>query len=271
MKSDLSKRIPTGILYVVVIAGALLYNSVASIILLWLFLGICTYEFLSVEFKGAPSSMSLVQTLLTHFVVSLALVLSFSSLEILALSGIISIFFLITGLMLWSSHKSLLTLLPPFIRTLFYLALPFMLIINGVHNHAEFRYIVLGSFIIIWLNDAAAYFVGRAIGRLKILPAVSPGKSWEGWIGGIVVGTLACFIISRYLTVLSNMEWVVLAIVLGIIGLLGDLTESNWKRSHNIKDSSSILPGHGGFLDRLDSFIYSLPFIILYYNYILTQ
>ncbi|MCL4115675.1 UNVERIFIED_CONTAM: hypothetical protein GTU68_046499 [Idotea baltica] len=244
-------------------------NSVTSMILLWLLLAVCTYEFVSIEFKDSGLPTQAIHTVLVHLVVTLGVVLPFSLQEVSALSAVISALFLITGLMLWLQHQSLLTLSPSVLKPLFYLALPFMIGLHEVNSHEMFRLLILGSFIIIWLNDAGAYFVGKAIGRSKILTAVSPGKSWEGWIGGLVVGVIGAYIIAQFITSLSAKQWIPLAIILGIVGLLGDLTESSWKRYHKIKDSSAILPGHGGFLDRLDSFIYALPFISLYYHFVI--
>ncbi|MFT6809834.1 MAG: phosphatidate cytidylyltransferase [Saprospiraceae bacterium] len=271
MNADLRKRIPTGILYVIGLSGASLMNSTTSMVMLWILLGLCTYEFISIEFKSGGVTQQALNTVLVHLVVVLGVVLTFSDQEMSILSTILCILYLITGAMLWLQHKSLLTLLPKFLKPLFYLALPFMIGLHEVYQHEMFRLLILGSFIIIWLNDAGAYFVGKAIGKKKILYAVSPGKSWEGWIGGIIAGIIGAVIIAEFISSLTTLQWIYLALILGIVGLLGDLTESNWKRFHKIKDSSSILPGHGGFLDRLDSFIYSLPFISLFYHFIIIQ
>jgi phosphatidate cytidylyltransferase len=150
------------------------------------------------------------------------------------------------------------------IRTFIYLALPFLGACYLLLSNETFNEVLLGVFIIIWLNDAGAYFVGKAIGKHKISPKVSPGKSWEGWIGGIIIGALSTLIISAYLSDLRIMDWLIIAIIVGVMGLIGDLVESSWKRKLGIKDSGTLMPGHGGFLDRLDSFIYSIPFVALY-------
>jgi len=142
--------------------------------------------------------------------------------------------------------------------------MPFTLTVNQLMQGGQFHLILLGVFIILWINDAGAYFVGRAIGRNKIHPTISPGKTWEGWIGGVLLGLVAAWIISNNIQSISVSAWLIIGGICGIMGILGDLTESAWKRHHNIKDSGSIMPGHGGFLDRLDSFIYSIPFVILY-------
>jgi len=269
MNADLSKRIPTALLYVAAIAGASLMNSVTSMIMLWLLLAVCTYEFVAIEFKKNGLPTQAIHTVLVHLVVTFGVVLPFTLQEISALSAVICVLYIITGIMLWLKHQSLLTISPSALKPLFYLALPFMIGLHEVYAHEMFRLLILGSFIIIWLNDAGAYFVGKAVGKSKILVAVSPGKSWEGWVGGLVVGVIGAYIIAQFIDSLSAIEWIQLAVILGVVGLLGDLTESSWKRYHKIKDSSSILPGHGGFLDRLDSFIYALPFISLYYHFVI--
>lgn len=265
MNPDLRKRIPTAVLYVIFIAGASLMGSEATMIMLWIFLSLCTYEFVSTEFKRGGIMLQPFHTIMVHIVVSMGIFLSFAYSDILYLSIGMCVLFLLMGMMLWLRHKSLLTLMPRALRPLFFLAIPFLLGIHVVYVHPAFRFVILGSFIMIWLNDAGAYFVGKAIGKKKILVAVSPGKSWEGWIGGLCVGVLGGSIISLFLDMMTTGQWIMLAMIVGIIGLVGDLTESNWKRAHGIKDSSAILPGHGGMLDRLDSFIYCLPFIVLFY------
>ncbi len=265
MQSDLKQRIPTALAYVVIIAGAFLFDDIPAIVLLWIFYALCLYEFLTIEFGSRSSWRYIIYTILGHSIIVLGLVLIIPFIAICSIAGIVAVLMFLTGIALWTHHRSLVTILPQPLRSTMYLTLPFMLVIYLVLHYDQFRIVVLGSFIIIWLNDAGAYFIGRAFGKTKILPEVSPGKSWEGWFGGILSGIISALIIAQYFSVLGILQWIQLAILLGVFGLVGDLTESAWKRSYAIKDSSTILPGHGGFLDRLDSFIYSLPFIILFY------
>lgn len=119
-------------------------------------------------------------------------------------------------------------------------------------------------FLVIFGSDAGAYFAGKALGKHKLIPKISPGKTWEGLIGGIVAaagfGALSTF---WFFPELPYQFSIPLAVVLAVVGVLGDLAESAMKRGSNTKDAASILPGHGGLLDRLDSLLFNAP--ILYY------
>lgn len=126
-------------------------------------------------------------------------------------------------------------------------------------------------FLVLMGSDAGAYYVGRALGKHKLAPSISPGKTWEGAIGGVAsalaMATLAHFWFFRELP----LKWALpLALVMCILGILGDLVESALKRSASAKDAANILPGHGGLLDRLDSLLFNAPliyyFAVFYFN-----
>lgn len=124
----------------------------------------------------------------------------------------------------------------------------------------------LSVFVFLWVNDSGAYCVGSLLGRHKLFPRISPGKSWEGSIGGAVFVLAAAYAISYFLdgTMLSTPEWLGLGLVVVVFGTWGDLIESLFKRTLGIKDSGSILPGHGGMLDRFDSSLMAIPAAVVY-------
>jgi phosphatidate cytidylyltransferase len=122
-------------------------------------------------------------------------------------------------------------------------------------------------FFVVWSSDVAAYYVGHAIGRRPMAPRVSPRKTIEGAIGGLLGAVAAAFIARRWFIYrLSVADAVVLGLALGGIGMLGDLVESMLKRGADVKDSARLVPGHGGLLDRVDSLLYAAP--LLYYYYV---
>ncbi|MCX7856804.1 MAG: phosphatidate cytidylyltransferase [Deltaproteobacteria bacterium] len=112
----------------------------------------------------------------------------------------------------------------------------------------------------VWTSDILAYFVGKTFGRMKLCPAISPGKTFEG-LGGAVMGSTAVFLVLSRTTGFELISATVVGIFLGLLGQIGDLFESIIKRFLGIKDSSEIFPGHGGILDRMDSFIFTAPFL----------
>jgi len=124
----------------------------------------------------------------------------------------------------------------------------------------------LSVFVFLWVNDSGAYCVGSLIGRHKLFPRISPGKSWEGSIGGAVFVLAAAWAISHFLDdgMLTLPQWLGLGLVVVFFGTWGDLVESLLKRTLGIKDSGSILPGHGGMLDRFDSSLLAIPAAVVY-------
>jgi phosphatidate cytidylyltransferase len=135
--------------------------------------------------------------------------------------------------------------------------------------------IIIGIFILIWTNDTFAYIVGKSIGKRKLFERISPKKTIEGFIGGLVFSVIAGILISKYyigsnLTI-NTYIWVGIAFIASFFGTIGDLVESKFKRIAQVKDSGTIMPGHGGVLDRLDSIIFVAPFVYLFYlilNYV---
>ncbi|CAL2104390.1 phosphatidate cytidylyltransferase [Tenacibaculum sp. 190130A14a] len=145
----------------------------------------------------------------------------------------------------------------------FYLAkLPF---INSEYTPSIILYIIL----LIWTNDSFAYLVGKNFGKHKLFEKVSPKKTIEGFLGGLLFAILAGFIIAKNSIIFSVADWIIIAIIVSIMGNLGDLVESKFKRQANVKDSGTIMPGHGGLLDRLDSLFFLAPFVYLYIHYIM--
>jgi len=153
-----------------------------------------------------------------------------------------------------------------------YIALPFSLLnvlAFTATGDGVVRYnmlLPLSVFIFLWVNDSGAYCVGSLLGRHKLFPRISPGKSWEGSIGGGVFVLAAAYAISYYLdgVMLTHLEWLGLGLVVVIFGTWGDLVESLFKRTLGIKDSGNILPGHGGMLDRFDSSLLAIPAAVVY-------
>ncbi len=128
-------------------------------------------------------------------------------------------------------------------------------------------FLLLGS---LWLGDTAAFFFGRRFGRHKLAPAVSPKKTIEGFVGGFIGTFLAAAIFKIFwMPGVDIIHFLVISILIALFGQLGDLVESLWKRSLGIKDSSAIIPGHGGVLDRFDSLLFAAPVLYLYMKYIL--
>lgn len=124
--------------------------------------------------------------------------------------------------------------------------------------------IVIGFFLLIWANDTGAYLTGITMGRNKLMERISPKKTWEGFFGGLIIAAAVAWFLSSWLGVVGRSNWVVISVIISVAGTYGDLAESMLKRSSGVKDSGSILPGHGGFLDRFDSTIMAFPLVYLF-------
>ena len=147
----------------------------------------------------------------------------------------------------------------------FYVATPFTLLsILGFQNGEYTWQPILGTMFLIWSADSGAYFAGKSFGRTKLFERISPGKTWEGWLGGTLLALGVAWLLSRYLTDLDLFHWLGVAIIISVFGVLGDLVESMMKRSLGVKDSGNLIPGHGGILDRFDSLLMVVPFIVAF-------
>ena len=138
------------------------------------------------------------------------------------------------------------------------------LLVNEATINEYNPHILLGFFYLLWVNDSGAYVVGSLIGKHKLNERVSPKKTWEGTIGGGLFCIGTAYLISLYYNELNLIQWSIMAIIISSMGTLGDLVQSMFKRSTNIKDSGTLLPGHGGILDRFDGVLISSPFVFTY-------
>lgn len=185
---------------------------------------------------------------------------------ILILSIVVSLF-LIRDLFSSSDLSNFLT--KRYLNFIFYITSSFIFIFlisnfNGFYDSS----IILGCFILIWVNDSFAYVVGKNFGKQKLFYSVSPHKTVEGFIGGLFFCCISASLVSRYVNFeLNTSKWLIIAIIISVFGTLGDLIESKFKRQSNVKDSGKIMPGHGGILDRLDSIIFASPYLYLFLKF----
>jgi len=149
---------------------------------------------------------------------------------------------------------------------LIYIGLPFVLLgLVAFDEQGGYRNgLVLGLVLLTWTNDTWAYIIGSRFGKTPLLPRISPKKTWEGTLGGGLACLLMGAAIAQFTPDIALIHWLVLGFLVFVFGTLGDLVESMFKRSRQIKDSGHLLPGHGGLLDRFDGFIFHLPFCAAY-------
>ncbi len=269
------KRGISGTVYIVLLLTCIHYSSLSYFILFGFFMVIAVYEFcnLSKITKAIPILISLVlyvsYTLILYTKVPVQIIY-----ETLLLLVTLSVSYK-SILFLFNDAKTELSIFNKSDFLLGYIILPFLILAKipfGENNNYNPK-IITGIFIIIWTNDTFAYIVGKSIGKHKLLEKISPKKTIEGFVGGVLFAVIAGLLISKYyiqpvesFKLKSALIWMISALLIGIFGTMGDLVESKFKRIAGIKDSGKIMPGHGGILDRLDSVIFVAPIIYLFYQ-----
>lgn len=149
--------------------------------------------------------------------------------------------------------------------SVFYLALPLALVVRVSIFDGYFVYqLPLAILALIWANDTFAYLIGSLIGRTKIAPGISPRKTYEGLLGGILGAIALSYLIGKHVEQIPLGHWPFLAVLISIASTIGDLFESKLKRNADVKDSGKIFPGHGGLLDRIDSLLFVFPLVYVY-------
>ncbi|MDI5897280.1 phosphatidate cytidylyltransferase [Flavobacterium yafengii] len=285
------KRGISGAIYILLLLASILYSTESFFILFGIFLIIAVYEFCNLIqiHKVFPILFGTVLyttvTFVSHynkiatdtinqiFNTDLEIAVNIQQLDVvlLVIALVVSIKCI---LFLFYDNIQKISTSSKYLYLLGYIILPFVFITKisfGINDYNP--KIIIGLFILIWTNDTFAYIVGKSLGRTKLFEKISPKKTIEGFLGGIIFAVLAGYLISKYY-IKANPEfsdrsiliWTSIAVIVGIAGTIGDLIESKFKRIAGVKDSGNIMPGHGGILDRLDSVIFVAPIIFLFYQ-----
>jgi phosphatidate cytidylyltransferase len=179
-------------------------------------------------------------------------------------AGVLLVLLLLREMALWPKYQQPFANIGATVSGLLYVSLSMAFLSNlafGQEGYDPRR--IFALLFLIWASDIGAYAVGRAIGKHKLAPQISPGKTWEGWAGGFVMTLVVGWAIGYMLPDMPLLHRLVAAGVVAVFAPLGDLAESMLKRSVGVKDSGSIMPGHGGLLDRFDAFLLVLPVLAL--------
>lgn len=285
------KRALSGTVYIVLLLASILYSTESFFLLFGIFLLIAIFEFSNLiqVRKIIPLISGLLIyggiTLISHYrKETTAFLSSITQKEVAITINNTTLDWVLLVVTLVVSIKCILFLFydsiqsvstsSKYIYLLGYIILPFIFITKISFGVKEYNpKIIIGLFILIWTNDTFAYIVGKSMGKHKLLERISPKKTIEGFLGGIVFAIFAGFLISKFFIQASPkfsqksiMIWCSIALIVGVMGTIGDLIESKFKRIAGVKDSGKIMPGHGGILDRLDSVIFVAPFVFLFYQ-----
>lgn len=265
---EVLRRALTGAVYIVLLLSAVFLNSDAFDFLFMTFGLACLYEYKRlVELKGYHIFIAYLALWWVFIYLVPDQVFLNDKILINALMFITLIINSALLIYLFSKKEKLFSTLQKFIIGLFYIGGGCIFLTMIPYKDNEFaKLLIMGIFILIWVNDTFAYLVGSAIGRTKLYSAVSPKKTIEGTLGGFIFALAAAYIMGQYESIINPIQWMILAGVIVVAGSLGDLVESKFKRVAGVKDSGAILPGHGGMLDRLDSLVFAAPFAYLTLN-----
>lgn len=285
------KRLISGVVYITLLLSCILYSTESFILLFGVFLVIATFEFCNLVKINTLLPLSFVT--LSYSIISLVsyygkktddylsnlrekqieLGIDIDQLNVVLLI-ITLLVFLKCLIFLFDNKELTVTKLWKYLYLIGYILLPFIFIVKisfGINDYNP--KIIIGLFILIWTNDTFAYLVGKSIGKHKLYERISPKKTIEGFLGGVVFAVFAGYLISK-LYIKPNPDfsdksiliWTMIALIVGVFGTIGDLIESKFKRIAEAKDSGKIMPGHGGILDRLDSVIFVAPIVYLFYQ-----
>jgi len=268
---NLLPRILSGIVYILLIFFGTTGQPWLFATLMAIFLIVCLIEF--IQITELSDKLYIVFAFIASVVVFyyfLTYLLQQESafvLEALAFAGPV-MFLLACFTILFSSNELYIEFGKATVGVI-YIAVPFSLALTIPQVQLEFGQEVITPeilfvFILIWISDIMGYVAGSLWGKHKLVPKISKNKTWEGAAGGFIFTVLSGLVIEKYILPESRFNWLVLGIIVAVFAPLGDIVESKIKRCFNAKDSGKLIPGHGGFLDRLDSFIFVIPMVYLY-------
>jgi phosphatidate cytidylyltransferase len=267
--SNILQRAITGALFVVLIIASILFGSYTTVGVFsaFLMLGLIEYFKLFKENKIVQLKWGM-PVLVSILIYSLLLSSLFFKVDTKLVGAlIIPILLLLMMTELWRKKTNPLVNLGIQLFGFFYLVIPFFLTVYIRSKDNEFGgYTLVGMYVLIWSNDTFAYLSGRFFGKTKLFERISPKKTWEGTIGGVILTLAIGLLIGYYDVERGAYFWLPAAMIVVPGAIFGDLLESLFKRSLNIKDSGNILPGHGGILDRFDAALFTIPFFFCWWT-----
>ena len=265
MKNLLTRTL-TGTLYLAVFIGALLIGKYTFVALFLAISLIALWEFYNMvilmghrPMKYLGMFIDTILFLLVFYICSRNQPLSFI---LFIVPAIVFVFIL----ELYRNKSNPMSNISFTLLGILYISLPLTLFNKlAFYFSQEYTYqIILGFFILLWINDVFAFIFGISFGKHKLFERISPKKSWEGFFGGTLMTLITAYFLGIPFFLLSRADWIIIGLIISIAGVFGDLAESLFKRSAKLKDSGKILPGHGGMLDRIDSVLLSGPLVFAY-------
>lgn len=269
--NNLVARILTAIVGVGILLTAILYSQWSYMVIFLLISLLTTYEFYQLGQKAGRNPFRTWGLISSALLFGLAFLYVTNAFEVTYLLFFLAFLSSIVGLSIFRKNKEhLISSMSFSVLGVAYIGLPFAMLNFLAFPDGSYHFdLVIGLLFCQWANDTGGYFAGKAFGKHKLYESVSPNKTIEGSVGGIILSSAVAVGLFYIFADLTLMQWLGLALIVSIFGSIGDLAESQIKRNLAIKDSGSILPGHGGFLDRFDGLLLALPFATLYIHLII--
>lgn len=282
MKNFIPRAI-SGIIYALIIFFGTTINPYALVVLMTLFAFFCLYEF--IKLTQLKDKLYLIASVIGSIFILYLFSNSFLNIYnsnqehfdffLNTKAFIPPVLFIIAITTIFFSTRELTNDFAKATIGVVYVTLPFALAVTiptFAYDSGEFRILpeLLLVFVLLWSSDSFAYLAGNLFGKTPFAPKISGAKTWEGFAGGFIFTIIIGFLIERYIDNNPIINWTIIGVIVAFLGPIGDLAESKLKRFFGVKDSGNVIPGHGGFLDRLDSFIFVVPFIYLYYLLVYT-
>lgn len=258
--NEFFKRLLSGAVYVAILIIGILTHKTSYAVLIAIFSFLCLWEFLKlIKLKNSILFLILGIVLIAYYILKIPIIFTYTILAITIVTQLLLLYDLVSFRIIPMFEKK------KYLTSVFYVITSFLFLSLIPFKQGAYKPIfVLGAFILIWVNDSFAYLVGKQIGKRKLYERISPNKTVEGFLGGLVFSIIASIVISQFYTILSVYQWIIFSIIVSVFGTIGDLIQSKFKRQAGVKDSGKIMPGHGGIFDRLDSVLYASPFVFLY-------
>ncbi len=271
---DIGTRAVAGTLYILFILLGVLGGRFSFVIIFGSILGLSLFEFYRMMEKDTSHAISKIFNIVMGVVIFFSVFLYLEEISLIALpiSVLLYLLILISSAIFIKREDILHGIIYSGFGQM-YVTMPMSLLLfmsyffPGEMGGVGYHYApVLAIFVFIWVNDTAAYFFGSLLGKRKLMEHISPKKTVEGFVAGILFTVIASIIFARIYQDYSVVFWIGSGVVVAIFGTMGDLFESLIKRTSSVKDSGNLIPGHGGILDRIDSLLVAIPAIYLYFT-----
>jgi len=263
--NELLKRTLSGVGFVLIMLFAIWFHEISFFILLTLIFSLGTNEFIKLICRNKKMPVIIVTTVTGILILGLNFLIAGTFISSTYLIINFLLFFATPLILLFFRPNSFSGAYVTSLTSLLYMALPLSLMVYITFMPGGYEPLLITAyFILLWTFDSFAYIFGRILGKHKILPSISPKKSWEGFAGGIIFILIVAILLHRLASLMDLLHWMIIALIVAITGTAGDFAESAIKRKSGVKDSGNLIPGHGGIMDRFDAVFMSVPFVFLY-------